>query len=318
MNVLITGITGAGGSYLADYIAKNQPQVNIYGLHRWHSATHLSNIAESKDKIKMLECDLLDLSSIIRALKIAKPDKIFHLAAYANVRKAFDTPLSVVHNNFMGTANLLEAIRMECPNTALQICSTCEVYGSPKTYPIKEDYPLNPTNPYSVSKLASEKLAVSYFHSYGIKVIITRAFSYINPRREDLVASAFAHQVARIEAGLQDMVRHGNLESIRSFIDVRDIAEAYWIASEKCEPGEPYHIGGGQPVMVGMLLSILKYKSRVPIICYEDKKLLRPVDVVAQVPDVSKFNEITGWRPKYSLDESMGWLLDYYREVVKK
>lgn len=317
MNALITGITGAGGSYLADYICENHKDVKVYGLHRWHSATHLNNVEGNKNNITLLEADLTDLSSVIRALNIAKPDKVFHLAAYANVKKAFETPISVVSNNILSTLNLLEAMRICCPDATLLIASTSEVYGSPREYPINEDYRLDPRNPYSVSKLASEKLAVSYFHSYGIKVIVTRAFSYINPRRRDLVASAFAYQVARIEANLQDVVYHGYLESIRSFIDCRDLVEAYWIASEKCEPVEVYHIGGGQPVMIGMLLSILKYKSRVPIIGIEDKKLLRPVDVVAQVPDVSKFYNQTGWTPKYTLDQSMDWLLNYYREVVE-
>ena len=316
MNILVTGITGAGGSYLAEYIAEHHPEHKIFGLHRWHSATHLTNIKNIKDKVTLLESDLTDLSSVIRALNISKPDRIFHVAAYANVRKCFDTPLSVINNNIMGTANLLEGVRICCPETTIQICSTSEVYGSPRETPITEEFPLNPVNPYSVSKLASEKLAVSYFHSYGIKVIITRAFSYINPRRHDLVATSFALQVARVEKELQDCVYHGNLESIRSFVDVRDIAEAYWIASEKCEPATPYNIGGGNPYMVGMILSILKYKSNSLIVPIQDNNLIRPVDVTSQIPSTSKFYEATGWKPKYTLDESITWLLDECRKVV--
>lgn len=317
MNVLITGITGAGGSYLADYIIENHPDVKVYGLHRWHSAGSLSNIERCKDKITLLESDLTDLSSVIRALQISKPDKIFHLAAFANVRKCFDTPLSVINNNIMGSANLLEGIRLICPDTTLQICSTSELYGNCKISPIIEDAPLDAQNMYSVSKLASERLAVSYFHSYGIKVIVTRAFSYINCRRRDLVASNFAYQVARVEFGKQDFVYTGNLESIRSFTDVRDIVEAYWLASEKCEPAAPYNISAGEPIMIGMLLTMLKYISRVPIVNIQDKKLLRPVDIVTQVGDATKFINQTGWKPKYKLHESIEWLLEYYREYVK-
>lgn len=318
MNVLITGITGAGGSYLAEYIINNHPDVKVYGLHRWHSATHLNNIDGIKNKVILLETDLNDLSSVIRALQISKPDKIFHLAAYANVRKCFDTPLSVISNNIMGTANLLEGIRLTCPDTCLQICSTCEVYGNHKTEaPVTEDSPLNPQNPYSVSKLTAEKLAISYFHTWGIKVIVTRAFSYINPRRLDLVASAFAYQIAKIEAGKQDVLNHGNMESWRSFIDVRDIAEAYWIASERCHPGIPYNIGGGHPMMVGMLFSIMKYNARTPIVGVRDKRLLRPVDVDYQIPDISRFENQTGFKARHSLDESLHWLLENMRELVK-
>lgn len=318
MNVLITGITGAGGSYLAEYIVQNQPNVKVFGLHRWHSATHLDNIEQSKNNITLLECDLLDLSSVIRALQISKPEKIMHMAAFANVRKCFDTPLSVINNNIMGTANLLEGIRLICPNTTLQICSTSEVYGNCKTgEPIPEDFPTNPQNVYAVSKLTAEKLALAYFHTWGIKVIITRAFSYYNPRREDLVASSFALQIARIEAGKQDVLHHGNLESIRSFTDVRDIAEAYWVASEQCHPGIPYNIGGGDPYMVGMILSHLKYNARTPIVGIQDRKLLRPVDVDSQIPDIRRFTEQTGWKPKYTIDQSLHWLLEHMREVVR-
>lgn len=317
MNVLISGITGAGGSFLADFIVENHPDVKVFGLHRWHSAGHLDNINRNKDKITLLECDLTDLSSVIRALQISKPDKVFHLAAFASVRKSFDTPLSVIQNNVMGTANLLEGIRIICPDTTLIICSTSELYGKSNMEFITEDAPLNPQNVYSVSKLASEKLAISYFNSYGIKVIVTRAFSYINYRRIDLVASAFAYQVARVEAGKQDVVRTGNLESIRSFTDVTDIAEAYWLASELCEPGTPYNISSGDPIMIGMLLTILKYNAKTPIVNIQDRSLFRPVDLDRQVGDATKFINQTGWKPKMTLDKSLEKLLNYYREYVK-
>lgn len=315
MNTLVTGASGAGGSYLIDYIHDKHPDVNVYGITRWHSAGHMNNIKSEKTNI--LECDLLDLSSVIRALQLSKPDRIYHMAAFANVKKCFETPLAVINNNIMGTANLLEGIRIICPNTTLQICSTSEVYGNSRTNDlITEDFPLRPQNPYAVSKCSSEQLAISYFHTWGIKVIITRAFSYINPRRHDLVASTFALQIARVEEGKQDHVSHGNLESIRSFIDVRDIAEAYWVASEECQPGIPYNIGGGDPYMVGMIFTILKYNARVPIIGIKDGKLIRPVDITSQVPDITRFTEQTGWKPRYTLDESLHWLLEHMREVV--
>lgn len=315
--VFLSGLNGSGASYYAEYLVNNHPEVEIHGSIRGYSSSNTNNILPIKNKLHLHQMDLLDLSSIIRAFQESKPTRIVHLAAHANVSVAFKTPLAVVSNNFISTANLLEAIRIVCPDACLQIISTSEVYGSPKTYPIREDFPLDPRNPYSVSKLASEQLAVAYFHSYGIKVIVLRSFSYINPKRGDLVASAFAMQVARIECGLQDVVNHGYLESIRSFLDIRDMVEAYWLAFDKCEPATPYHVGGGQPIMVGMLLQILKYKSRVPIIGIEDKKLIRPIDVFAQVPDITKFVNQTGWKPQYTLDESMDWLLNYYRKVVQ-
>jgi GDPmannose 4,6-dehydratase/GDP-4-dehydro-6-deoxy-D-mannose reductase len=315
--IVISGIAGSGGSYLAEYIIENHPEVEVHGLSRWHSSSNQDNLKDIKDKVFMHECDLLDLSSIIRTLKEVNPSKIFHLASHANVRKCFDTPLAVLNNNIMSTANLLEAIRLTCPETILQMCSTSEVYGNPLTFPMTEDHPMKPVNPYSVSKLAQEALSYSYFKSWGLKVVITRAFAYINPRRADLFATAFAYQIARIEKGHQKILKHGNLDSIRTLIDVRDMMRAYWIASEKCEYGVPYNIGGKDVLSVGDFLEILCKNSMFVIHKEQDKTLLRPVDVTKQVCDTSKFDDLTGFRPKYSLEESTQFLLNHCRKEIK-
>lgn len=317
MNVLITGVTGSGGSYLAEYILENHATVNLYGLHRWKSTGTLNNIEKIQDSINILECDLCDLSSVIRALKISKPDKIFHLAAYANVRKCFDTPLSVISNNVMGTANLLEGIRLECPETILQMCSTSEVYGNPLTFPMTEEHPLQPVNPYSVSKLAQESLSYAYHKSWGLRVVITRMFAYINPRRRDLFATAFALQIADIERGKKDYLGHGNLDSIRTIIDVRDAMRSYWLASELCEYGIPYNIGGRDVLSVGAFLDRIIKHANCYIRTEQDKSLLRPVDVTKQVPDTTKFDKLTGFKPEYTLDESIEWLLSECRKGIK-
>lgn len=317
MRILITGITGSGGSYLADHILENHPHVKIYGIHRWHSTGTLENIDKIKKSINVIECDLLDLSSVIRTLDKVKPHKIFHLAAFANVKKCFETPIAVINNNIMGTANLLEAVKLICPKAILQICSTSEVYGNPETFPMLETHPLKPVNPYSVSKLTGESLAYAYHKSWGTKVIITRAFAYINPRRKDLFASSFAYQIAEIEAGKKKFLTHGNLNSMRTMIDVRDVMRAYWLASEHCNLGEPYNIGGRDILTVGEFLEVLKSKAKVPIISVLDKNLLRPVDVTKQIPDTTKFDKLTNFEPKYSLTESIQWLLNECRKEIK-
>lgn len=317
MNILITGITGSGGSYLAEYILENHPECKVYGIHRWHSTGTLINIEHIKNKIEIIECDLLDLSSIIRSLKIIKPNRIFHLASFANVRKCFDTPLAVINNNIMGTANLLEGIRLVCPEAVLQMCSTSEVYGNPLHFPMTEDHPLKPVNPYSVSKLSQESLAYAYYKSWGLRVIITRAFAYINPRRHDLFATAFAYQIAEIEAGKREVLLHGNLESVRTLIDVRDMMEAYWIACDKCNIGEPYNIGGKDIFCVGDVLNILKDQAKIKIVSQQDIKLMRPIDVTCQIPDVKKFNTLTKWNPKYKIFDSINFLLNHFRKEIK-
>jgi GDP-4-dehydro-6-deoxy-D-mannose reductase len=316
--VLITGITGSGGSYLAEYIVENHPKVEVHGLARWHSTTSSKNLASIEQQTVVHECDLLDFSSILAVLKSVKPDAIFHLASHANVRAGFITPLSVINNNVMGTANLFEAIRAADIDPIIQLCSTSEVYGQvdPKYVPIKEDCPLVPSSPYAVSKTAQDMLGWTYFRSYGMKVIRTRMFAYLNPRRTDLFATSFARQVALIEAGKQKELVHGNLDSVRTLIDVRDAMRAYWDAIIHCEPGETYNIGGPTTVTVGEFLEVLKKLSSVPIPSRVDPNLLRPADVTLQIPCIDKFVDATGWEAKYTFEEGVEYLLSYWRSQI--
>lgn len=316
MNVLITGGQGSGGSFLAEHIIKNHPDYTVWIPVRWHSTSVLKNLESIKDKVVIRECDLNDFPSIIRILEECKPVKVFHMAATANVYLAFKTPLAVLQNNIFSTANLLEGVRMVCPDTIFQQCSTSEVLGTPLTIPIKEDHPLNPPNIYAVSKLTSENLAKVYGNTWGLKVVITRAFCYWNPRRSDLFASSFAKQISNIELGKKDILYHGNLLSVRAGCDVRDMMEAYWVASNKCDYNIPYNIGGTEPISVGEILELLKSKSKVKIISKENDDLKRKIDITNQVPDTTLFYEKTGWKPSISLDESMEWLLNWYRKEV--
>ncbi len=319
-SVLITGISGSGGSYLAEYIAQYHPGIKLHGISRWHSTSGLGNLSGLTGKLTLHECDLNDFSSVLRVLKETKPDAIFHIAAHANVRASFITPLSVLQNNIMGTANLFEAVRLAGIDPVIQLCSTSEVYGvvSPKDVPIKESCAFNPASPYAVSKTTQDLLGLTYFKNYGMKIIRTRMFTYINPRRADLFATSFAMQVARIEAGLEKVLYHGNLDSVRTIIDVRDAMESYWTASTYCKFGEAYNIGGRKVIEVGEFLDLLKKHAKVRITSKPDKKLFRPTDVTLQVPDTSKFVKETGWKPKYSFEDSVKFLLQHCRDEVAR
>ena len=316
--VLITGMSGSGGSYLADYILEHHPDVKVHGTARNVIAVP-KNLEKSHDKVTIHECDLNDFSAILTVLKNVKPDAIFHLASNANVRASFINPLTILDNNIGSTANLLEAIRAAEIDPIIQLCSTSEVYGQvdPKDIPIKESCPLNPLSPYAVSKTTQDLLGAVYFHAYGMKIIRTRMFAYINPRRENLFATSFAMQVARIEKGLQKELLHGNLNSTRTLIDVRDAMESYWVAAQKCRFGEAYNIGGNTIITVGEFLDLLRKKAHVPIPLRQDPNLLRPTDVTLQIPDVTKFTKETGWKPKYSFEESVELLLEHCRNTVE-
>ena len=314
--VLITGISGSGGSYLAEYIAKYQPNVEVHGLSRWHSTASSENLRAIAHKVNLHEADLMDCGSVMGVIQQVRPDAIFHLAAHANVRASFITPHAVLANNILGTVNLFEAIRLSKLDPVIQLCSTSEVYGQvdPKNIPITEDCPICPASPYAVSKVAQDLLGGSYWMSYQMQIIRTRMFAYLNPRRTDLFATSFARQVAWIEAGLQDnVIVHGNLESVRTLIDVRDAMRAYWDAIVWCLPGEVYNIGGITIMKVGEFLERLIAAAKVPITTRCDPNLLRPADVTLQIPSIEKFAQATGWKPQFSFEDSLSELLGYWR-----
>ena len=173
-----------------------------------------------------------------------------------------------------------------------------------------------PDSTYAVSKTTQDHLGYTYWRCYNMKIIRTRMFAYFNPRRTDLFATSFTKQVARIEKGLQETLYHGNLDSVRTMIDIRDAMSAYWISSMDCEFGEAYNIGGQTTIKVGEFLDQLKALAKCKIPSKVSPDLLRPADVTLQIPDTTKFKKQTGWEPKYSFKESVEHILNYWRNRV--
>lgn len=313
---LITGITGSGGSYLAEHIIRKDPKIKIYGIYRSVGYKYLLN----KEKIKLYKCDLKNFLKVKKIVKKINPDVIFHLASNANVRASFDKPKEFIENNNSITLNLLEAIRREKLNPLIIICSTSEVYGnvSKKDIPIKETKSIEPVNPYSVSKAFQDLVSQVYTKSFGLKIIITRMFSYTNARRNDLFQTAFANQIVNIERGGRKILKHGNLESVRNVIDTTDAMEAYWLTAQKGKVGEVYNIGGKKIISVKNYLKELKKLSSSKIKSKVDKKLLRPIDVTLQIANTKKFIRDTNWKPKVSFKNSIKNLLETCRKSNKK
>lgn len=318
MRALITGITGFVGSHLAEMILRDHPDWVVHGTKRWRSPReNLSNIEE---RIQLHDCDLTDLSSLIRVLDEVKPDRIFHLAAQSYVMMSYRAPNATIDSNVNGTINLFEAIRILGQDPLIHACSSSEVYGQVRDedIPIQEETPFRPASPYAVSKVGEDMAGYMYHHAYGLKIIRTRMFTHSGPRRgEVFVDSAFARQVARIEAGVQDPVLVvGNLDSVRTFADVRDVVRAYWMLLEKCPPGEVYNIGGETTMtireMLDMLLDMTDLKEKIEV--RVDPALLRPADVTNQVPSSQKFKEATGWEPEISYSQTLSDMLDFWRE----
>ncbi|SCA57841.1 GDP-6-deoxy-D-mannose reductase [Candidatus Terasakiella magnetica] len=320
MRVLITGITGMVGSHLAEYILENHPEAEVYGMVRWRSP--LDNIQGILEKVTLVNGDLRDLNSLIKIMTDIKPDRIFHLAAQSYVTVSFDQPADTLETNVIGTTNLMDAVRWAKIDPRIHICSSSEVYGQVKEdeVPITEHNPLRPASPYAVSKVGEDMISLQYFLSYGIKTIRTRMFTHTGPRRGDVFAeSTFAKQVAEIEAGLKpNPVKVGNLDSVRTIADVRDAVRAYWLLLEHGEPGEVYNIGGEETMTVGDILDIYKDMATCEIKHEVDPARLRPSDVTLQIPDISKFQEVTGWKAKIPPRKTFEDLLNYHRHLIKK
>jgi GDP-D-mannose dehydratase len=205
----------------------------------------------------------------------------------------------------------------------IHICSSSEVYGQVKEneVPIRENNPFRPASPYAVSKVAEDMLAFQYWLSWKIKTIRTRMFTHTGPRRGEVFAtSTFAKQIASIEARLAPpVVKVGNLDSVRTFLDARDAVKAYWMLVNKCPPGEVYNIGGVETMTVGDMLNRLLKLSKVKNITVEvDPSRLRPSDVTLQIPCIDKFVAATGWKPETKFDETLEDLLDYWRDYFKR
>ncbi len=320
MKILITGITGFVGSHLAEYIVNLKEKHEIFGICRWRSPR--DNLVNVYNKVTLLEADLSDLSALIRSIKEIKPEIIFHLAAQSYVLTSFNSPLQTLSANVIGTANLLEAVRITEIDPVIHVCSSSEVYGqvTEADVPIKETCPFRPASPYAVSKVAEDMLALQYWLSYKIRTIRTRMFTHTGPRRGDVFAmSFFAKQAAASELKLRETVIYvGNLKSVRTFCDVRDAVRAYWLLVNKCPPGEVYNIGGTRTLTVGEALEILLSFSKLKFEIKVDPKLIRPSDVTLQIPCIDKFRNETGWEPTIPLEKTLKDLLDYWRGELSR
>ncbi len=314
----ITGITGSGGSYLAEHINKNNKKIQILGTYR--SQGYLELLKKKIKNINLLKLDLNDFKKTKNYIRKHKPDLIFHFASSAHVRKSFDHPYEFIKNNNMITLNLLESIRIANYKPLIIVCSSSEVYGQVKSseLPIKEKQKILPINPYAVSKSFQDILSQVYIKCYKLKIIITRMFSYTNARRSDLFQASFANQIIDIKNGKKKILEHGNLKSKRSFIDIDDAMEAYWTVALKGKIGEIYNISGDNVVSVKSFLNKLIKFSKINIKTKLNKKLLRKTDIKIQVPSSQKFYYDTGWRPKVSLDKSIINLLKACEELKRK
>ena len=345
MRVLITGITGMAGSFLAEYLADHHPDVEVFGTFRGRSK--LDNLQDLRNRGKLnvldegqritdeaslrrfvkpgqvtvIDCELQDGSAVRGVIRAVRPEKVFHLAAQSFVPTSWTAPAATLTNNIVSQVNLFEAIREARLDPVIHVAGSSEEYGLvyPDEAPISEGNPLRPLSPYAVSKVAQETLAIQYFRSYGLRCVVTRGFNHTGPRRGQVFAtSSFAKQIAEIEAGLRKpIIEVGDLESRRDWTDTRDMVRAYWLATERGEPGEVYNTGRGTCISIGHMLDVLLSHSNVDIAREQDPSRMRPSDVRLLWANVDKFKKATDWEPMIVFDQTMADLLDYWRERVR-
>ena len=322
MNILITGGTGFVGSHMIDYILKYaiKPNQKLYCTKRWMEDT--KNVDHIDDKrFEFIDCDLLDANSIRRAVEISKPEKVFHFAAQSFPEVSFKIPIITLQTNTVATTHLLEAIKESDYDPVIVSVSTSEVYGMPEEdeVPIKETNPIRAANPYSISKVGHDLMSQYYYKAYGMKIIITRMFSHEGARRgKQFALSSFAYQVVQNEKGKGDgFIRHGNLESTRTYAHIDDAINAYWVCSNSNKFGEVYNIGGSETCTVGDALDkLIDMSTKKDLKKKLDEDRVRPTDITLQIPDTTKFRHEFAWTPMKNLTNVCEDLLNYWRGVL--
>lgn len=312
MRILITGINGFAASQLAKKLVEDGNEV--HGTIRVRS--DLYKIQDIADKIQLHLVEMIDSFSVEKVVKDVKPEEVYHLAAQSFVKSSWDSPLETYRTNVEGTINLLEAIKKLDYKPRVLNVSTSEVYGLVDGDINEQSFP-DPVTHYGISKLTQDMIGRLYYRAFGIPVITSRSFNITGwGRAEVFVDSSFAKQVVEIERGVEPVIKHGNLDTERDFVDVKDVVEGYILALRKGNPGEIYCFASGKPRKIKEVLDTLIKNSTVNGIKDEiDPARLRPVDTKTMKGDASKAAAL-GWKPKISFEQSLIDLLNYWRKKL--
>ena len=306
MRALVTGASGFVGTYLVARLREGEHETVAAG-------------GPQETKAGILPVDLADPDTLNAAFDVAQPDVVFHLAAQAFVPRSIEDPMETYAANITGTANVLAALRAAQnrfeQRIRLVFVSSAEVYGAQpeERMPLRETTAPNPVNPYAASKAAAEALVLGEARAFGVDAVITRAFNHIGPgQNERFVVPSFAAQLAAIAAGADPVLRVGNLEAKRDFLDVRDVVDAYVALAQRGRSGEMYNVCSASAVSVREVLAELIRIAHVPVEVREDPARMRPVDVPLLYGDNAKLREETGWSPSIPLRRS---LQDVFRQA---
>jgi len=306
--ILITGCSGFLGTHLTELLAKEK-DFRLYGL------TEIENF--DSPYLDVYHIDIRDREKVYTTIESIQPELIFHLAAIANVGFSWQHQQETYEINFIGSSNVIEAIREISPHSRILLMSSAELYGNCKNNACKEkDALAKPKNPYSLSKYAMELVGNLYLQAREMDIVTVRSFNFTGPGQSDqFVASDFSHQIAKIEKGRQEpTIRVGNLSAVRDISDVRDIARYLAVIAQKAETGEIFNLCSGSTYSIKDILNILLSFSNKEIQVLVDEKKLRPVDIPKLWGDTSLLRNNFNLTPTYNIKQTLYDLLNFWRE----
>ena len=325
MRVLLTGAAGFTGSHLAEYLltdaqtllSEADAPLEVHCIiHR-----HDRRIHHLRHEMQLHRGDLRNGLWVNDVVQSVQPDFVMHLAAWSDVGGSWQQPWTTYELNIQCQLHLLQALLRWAPTCRTLVITSNEVYGllDPADLPLDEDTPFRPNNPYGVSKVAQDMMALQYWLSHQLPTIRARSFNHVGPgQSDDFAASAFARQIAEIEVGLRPpIVTVGNLEAARDFTDVRDVVRAYWLLMLHGEAGQVYNVGSSVARSVRWLLETLLTLTPVQVEVKIDPTRLRPSDVPLSVCDNRRLVQATGWQPHFDLERSLQDLLDGWRKEMR-
>lgn len=317
MRALVIGVSGFVGGHLAEHLIDSGDLV--VGLSE--SGQWPSELAQLARHVRIEAFDLVHGSEADLAALIARkqPEVIYHLAAQANPQFSLTDPRGTWSLNLGGALNLLEAVKASGQKPRVLLVGSGVCYGNPTPdqIPVNEDCPLRPNNPYAASKAAADLLGIQHFLAHGTNVVIARPFNHAGPRQPPTyVLSSLARQVAYVEAGQATRVEVGNLDVVRDFTDVRDVARAYRLLAEKGSAGEVYNVGTGQGTRVADALAVLCSFVPISVEVYADPSRLRPVDQPLLIADATKLCTATGWEPQFTMRQTLQDMLHCWRQTL--
>ena len=300
---LITGITGQDGSYLAEFLLEKGYQV--YGVVRRVSEENSKRIAHIKDRLHLLQGDLLDQSSLAEALGESRPDEVYNLAAQSFVPTSWNQPLLTGEFTALGVTRLLEAVRRFNPQIRFYQASTSEMFGKVRINPQNEHTPFYPRSPYGVAKVYGHWITINYRESYGLFACSGILFNHESPRRGlEFLTRKVSDGVARIKLHLARELRLGNLEARRDWGFAGDYVQAMWLMLQQDEPGD-YVVGMGETHSVKEFVEAafaavnLDWQEYVVV----DPQFFRPAEVDHLCADATKARQVLHWEPNVSFRE---------------